>query len=161
MTKQQQSVFNTLNKIHELTKEGTNDSFCTIFGKAKGDGNVWNAIRRDGTVKRVTGFKYCWVCKAPDEEMAVQVHAECRKYVASKKDNKESINSNLAFMEFEADTIISLINGNRENKKSLISLATSIRDTAKEIRKSLIRSPRIPNPDYVGIGDTGYKKSKA
>lgn len=158
LTKQQQSVFNTINKIYELTKDGTNDSFCTIFGKAKGDGNVWNAVRRDGTVKRVTGFKYFWTAGPPDEVLVKEVHAECKKYVSQRKDSKSSIQSNLAFIEFQADTILSLIESKIVSMRSIAVVAASIRDTAREIRKSIIRSPRVPNPDYVGIGDTGYKK---
>lgn len=151
LNSRQNAVYKTLQGIHALTKDGSPDTFCKIFGVTGGDGNVWNIARRKGMVIKGEDKKYTWVGPRPTEFQAIDITAEAANYVEEKKTLRVAARSSI----LNAKNDIELIAKTMKEGGNMDFYISELRRVYKDllvIEKYMAKNQRKPNPEYDGVG---------
>lgn len=152
MTDRELNVYNAMKNIYDQTKDGTNHTFAKIFGKAGGDGNVWNMLRMKGWLTSNDKFKYIWhdADTPPSHLSAILISREAIEYVREKKELRDAARASMTHL---SDWI-----GRCEvavrNKPATITVAhlEMFRSHLDKISEYMNKNNRLPNPEYDGIG---------
>lgn len=154
LTARENNVYQTMLRIYEETRYGTNKTFAQIFGEAGGDGNVWNMLRKKGWLSSNDNFKYIWMDPIldPTPLSARLIAKECAEYVKDKKNMRDKARESMAVLNkwaMKSKEVISSRGGRATITMDNINILQHHFDVLTEYMN---RNERLPNPDYDGVG---------